>query len=198
MKIYFIRHGESEANITMAYNSRNYKIHPLTEIGKKQIESGIEIIENIKFDEYYSSPILRAIESSEIISKKIKKEYIVAEEIKEIDMGIFEGEKGKIADDAYRKMLNEWILNRCYDKKIENGESFYDVEKRFEIFLGKISKESKNVLVVSHAGFIRAIFSKYAENFSLGYTFYNKINNGKIAILDLDKKEGLLWNNKEI
>ena len=71
MKIYFIRHGESEANIAKMYNSRDENIHGLTDNGREQIKRSAHEISNVKFDGFFASNLLRARESADIISEKI-------------------------------------------------------------------------------------------------------------------------------
>ena len=61
MKLFLIRHGESENNFNKLYSGQcNPK---LTELGKRQAESIRPILEKVDFDAVYSSDLVRARET---------------------------------------------------------------------------------------------------------------------------------------
>lgn len=68
MKIILVRHGESEKNV----NITNNKDSPLTARGKKQVEHLANRLKEYDISEIYSSNLVRAKQTAEIISKKIK------------------------------------------------------------------------------------------------------------------------------
>jgi len=70
MTIYLIRHGESIANKERLDQSSETI---LSEYGKEQVKNVTERLRNIKIDVIYCSTHLRAKQTAEIISKKIKK-----------------------------------------------------------------------------------------------------------------------------
>lgn len=203
MKIYFIRHGESQANISKAYNSRNNSIHSLTEKGVLQIEKCAEKLKNIKFDIFYSSELLRARESAAIIAKKVGVNFEIDSNIREIDMGIYEGKAGDYVDRTYRELLFNWIVESEKTAKISEGENCNSVIKRFDKFMLKLeekgisSNSEINMAVLSHAGFIRTVVPEITENLPKGYTYFNKIKNGEVAVVDLLKRVCLKWGEEE-
>lgn len=69
VKIFFFRHGESKANILHEFSNRGLK-HGLTEKGKTQVLSLLNDLQDVVFHKLYSSPLLRAIETAEILSNK--------------------------------------------------------------------------------------------------------------------------------
>ena len=202
MKIYFIRHGESEANIAKMYNSRDENIHGLTDNGREQIKRSAAEISEVKFDGFFASSLLRARESADIISERIKMEYEVYHDIREIDMGFIEGTSGFSADRAYREVLCKWLSEGDVDARVEGGESCKEIRERFQTFIKKIKEKHgdklETIVVVSHAGFIRSVVPAITENLPQGYTFKNKITNGGIAVVDLDEKICLKWNGMKV
>lgn len=202
MKIYFIRHGESEANIAKMYNSRVDSIHGLTANGREQIKRSAYEISEVEFDGFFSSNLLRARESANIISKRINKDYEIYNDIREIDMGIIEGTGGFSADKAYRDVLCRWLMEGDIEARVEGGESCAEIRERFHIFYNKIKEKYgdslKNIVVVSHAGFIRSVVPSICSNIPHGYTFKNKIANGGIAVVDMDSKLCLKWNGLKV
>jgi broad specificity phosphatase PhoE len=67
--IYFMRHGESQANADSVFAGPSYKA-PLTELGKSQAQlEGARIkSQGITFDRIIASPIERAKETAELLA----------------------------------------------------------------------------------------------------------------------------------
>ena len=70
--IYFVRHGESEANQRGIFAGQK-EDSVLTEKGKEQARATAQEIENenLKIDKIVSSPLKRTKETAEIIAKEI-------------------------------------------------------------------------------------------------------------------------------
>lgn len=71
-KLYFIRHGESKANLANVSGGRTNS--PLTEKGIKQAEAAGKSINgsSVQFDLIVSSPMIRAYDTAKAISKHTK------------------------------------------------------------------------------------------------------------------------------
>ena len=83
MKVYFVRHGESEYNAKSLFQDGKVL---LSEKGKQQAQVLAERFLNIPIDIIISSPYPRAKKTAEIINKKIKKKIIFSELIGERKM----------------------------------------------------------------------------------------------------------------
>ena len=83
MTIFVLRHGETYANVDKRYSG--FSESKLTEKGKLQIENIKEILLTRKFDKVYCSPSSRTRETAEILGV----EYIIDENLREINFGIF-------------------------------------------------------------------------------------------------------------
>lgn len=68
--VIFVRHAESVTNATGILSSGTDG-YPLTEVGRKQANSIGSVLSQIKVDKIFSSPIQRARETAEIISKHL-------------------------------------------------------------------------------------------------------------------------------
>ena len=146
-----LRHGESEKNIKHVSWSGD-DLYPLTEKGKKDIQKVSEEIDK-DIDVILCSPVLRARESAEIINKKLNKEIVVVEELRETKKGIWEGEdiseEAKNDLELYKKLKGD----ERYFYKRGGGESFEDIEKRVAKFIDILKKyKGKKVLVITHNG----------------------------------------------
>ena len=67
MRLYFVRHGESEANTLHVISNRESPFG-LTALGKKQANILADSLKDIPVTVIFSSPILRARETADILS----------------------------------------------------------------------------------------------------------------------------------
>lgn len=70
MKIYFVRHGETEWDLKKIF--QGVKNSPLTKLGKEQARKLKIKLNSIDFTHYYSSPLGRAVETLEILTEDRK------------------------------------------------------------------------------------------------------------------------------
>jgi broad specificity phosphatase PhoE len=141
--IYFVRHGESEANVRNILNSTIKSEVPLTEKGRGQAALAGENLKGIKIDHIICSPFLRTIDTAKIISdtlgfdssKIIKSPFFV-----ERDFGIFDGHN----EDKYHAEIK---LNGFH----ESVETTAEMHKRVTEGLDWIkSLNGRNIILVSH------------------------------------------------
>ncbi|MEK6952371.1 MAG: histidine phosphatase family protein [Nanoarchaeota archaeon] len=169
LRIILLRHGKT------IYNKEKRLQGPkdsLTDEGKEQILRLQKKLDKFSFDEIISSDEKRAIESTEIISHWINKDF------KKIPL-IREKSSGDFSD----KLVNEvdWSLVKgsFLEKKIPGGESVKDVIMRASEFFKILNefKQGKTVLVVSHGTFLRVlfclIFNEDIQEYLLNYEFPN-------------------------
>lgn len=155
MKIFFARHGESQANIVHEISNRGLK-YPLTKRGREQASSLARRLQTRAVSYIYSSPVLRAIETSVIIANHLGVEYEVMEALREYDMGIMEGRADTEAWQQWQQLFDDWSKHHLWDKCVEQGETFHDVKRRFVPFIdGIIEKHQNNdtnILCIAHGG----------------------------------------------
>lgn len=142
---FLIRHGEAESNVRNIVSAELNK-YPLTEKGKRQITDALEQIKKQKIDLIFSSRVLRAKETAEIIAASLDKEIIFDDRVNEANFGVFNGKPVE----EYRDYFSSW--QERFLKTPENGENFLQVKQRTADFLYEIEKnyDSKNILIVSH------------------------------------------------
>src|SRR6266851_1245061 len=61
MKVYFVRHGESEANLLHEFSNRGFK-HGLTQQGQQQATTLAQSLKNASVTKVFSSPLMRAVQ----------------------------------------------------------------------------------------------------------------------------------------
>lgn len=190
VKIYFVRHCQSEGNKTRTFlGSIDCDI---TADGVKQLEYLNDRFKDIKIDGVYSSPLLRAKKTAlaAVYGKGLT--LITDDDFAEMHVGNDEGKpffevfkKGSVAEDVW--------LNRFHEYAPENGETIKGVYERVVRGLKKIAQnpenEGKTLLVASHGIATRCLIC---------YLLYNDIekigqvdwaNNTAVSLIVYDNGE---------
>ena len=183
MKLIFIRHGQTDWNvqgkIQGSYDSE------LNDTGIKQAVELSEVLLklNYKFSRIYTSPQKRALKTAKILSKYSNIEYIPIDDLREINMGEWEGLSWKEVEENYPTEYKEWLLNRQYTRT-PNGESYDDMLKRVLIAINQIIDEnSDNVVVISHSAIIMGL-QCYVTNTPFNDMLKFKTKNATITEID--------------
>ena len=155
MKIYFTRHGESHANVLHQISNRGL-VHPLTRKGREQAIVLADRLSGCAISRIYTSPVLRAIETSIIVADRLGLEYEVADGLREFDCGIAEGRTDQEAWQLWQAAVDNWREHRRWEWRIPGGESFCDIRDRFVPFVeglvAQYRESDANLLCVSHGG----------------------------------------------
>ena len=157
MKIIFTRHGESQANTRRQISNRGL-VHPLTRTGREQAAALADKLQERAITRVYSSPMLRAIETSVIVANRLGVEYEVTDALREFDCGSAEGRADEAAWQMWHALFDDWTVHQRWERRIEGGESFYDVRDRFVPFIDGLVSEycdtDANLLCVAHGGIL--------------------------------------------
>lgn len=204
MKIYFVRHGETQWNVKKIF--QGIKDSPLTEKGQEQARELKNKLNEIDFNYFYSSPLGRAVQTLEILTEDRKNITLgTIEDFREINMGDMEGVPREEFEKKYPVQFNNlWHNGKDYDPSEFNGENFQEVLDRVKKglkFLAENHKDSDKILVVSHGIALEAIFAsinkegvgtfserRVPENTSLTTVEYK---NGEFKILDFSNTSHL-------
>lgn len=160
MRIYIVRHGETEAN-KKGY-LQGWTDIPLNENGRIIAELTGRGLKGIRFDHCFSSPLIRAKETAEILLRESGNSVSVSfdDRIKEMNFGSFEGMN--VRDEKVIRFLKELIV----DYKFPDGESFQEVMKRTQEFLKELiaKDDDKTYLVSTHGCALRAMLNFLYED----------------------------------
>jgi broad specificity phosphatase PhoE len=178
MLIYLIRHAEKE---------RLRIDPPLTYLGQKQSQKTAEYFKDIPIDKIYSSPLKRTIQTSEIISKYLKRDFEINDLLRE------RFNWGDIKDQTHSEFLEMWKKSSlARNWQPPKGSSSNGAGERLKKFFESIDKNNiSKVIVVSHGGiiadFLRSTFedkilNEILPNFSDYYE--NLIPFSSITILE--------------
>ena len=162
MDIYLIRHGETDWN--KVKKLQGVTDVPLNAYGIELAEKTAKGLKDISFDIIYSSPLIRARRTAEIIRGDRKIEIIPTEGLLEISFGDYEGltylpETYNIPVSGFQKFFDD---PEHYDTP-PNGESLQHLRERTTAFVRGImndpAHEDKTILMASHGAAIRGILS---------------------------------------
>lgn len=189
MRLYFTRHGESEANIQHFISNRESLFH-LTERGQEQAQTLAKNLKDSSFAAIYSSPVLRARETAEILSQALGISYHVTEALREYDCGILEEKGDEESWRLHRYYYEDWTLHHNYQNKPEGGECFVDIQNRFVPFIESFKREGdENILLVAHGGLFHLMLPLVLSNIDHVFVDAHGIGHteGIIAELQGDK-----------
>lgn len=155
MRIYLVRHAK-QTSILCNDNS------PLDNIGIEQAQLLGKRLKNYNIDAMYSSDLIRAVQTAEIIQEEIGNNQlscIQREGLRETDFGVLT----MMTDDSIKEKYHDFMESRYYvkdDWAYPGGESGYEVWIRAKRVLDDIVKQNhKNVVVVTHGGTIRVLLA---------------------------------------
>lgn len=174
MKIYLARHGQTTGDVEDRYGG-DYDDH-LTDLGKAQAEVLAGKLKNEGLEIIFSSPKIRARETSERLASVLGIEVKLVEGFRERNHGVLTGMVKAEARQKYPQMIERHKDPR---NTIEGGESYESFGERVKKALAHVSGSAYSVVgVISHGGPIRFIFR---EILSLGEI---QIGDGALAVLE--------------
>ncbi len=152
--LYLLRHTQPAVEAGICYGSTDVELRG--EFRTEDLPSVLAKFKGIEVDQIYTSPLQRCRLLACEVAKVLGVEHIVEDvRLQEMDFGewelrswdeIFELDGGKEWFDDYLNRATPW------------GESFVDVERRAAESLADLDRD-RDILIVSHAGFIRGVLT---------------------------------------
>ena len=145
---YLVRHGEAENNVRYILNSAGAKKeYPLTEHGRAQVAEVAKKLATVLADALYSSPILRAKETAEIIAQATGLPIQFEDRLWEVGMGKFNERSQKELLEKYPEPQM-----RLSPDVADEMESILQVRSRLDDFLDELKEKhsGQKVILVSH------------------------------------------------
>lgn len=170
-ELLLIRHGETEWNKLGKY--QGCSDIALAEDGLIQAEKLSKHI-NGDFDYIYSSPLIRAKKTAEIIAKNTDKTPVIVDNLREINFGKWEGLTSSEIMSNYKKEYIKWKTDDKEAPLCGGDLSLKKVCIRAEDAILSIVKEHphKRTVIVAHGGIIKAGLTGL---FDWNLTMYHKV-----------------------
>lgn len=180
MRLYLIRHGQSEANLKRIHSGWS-PVH-LTEQGKIDAQNAKKVLDGIEFDRVYSSDLVRARETCEIAMPQ--KAPILTHLLREIGVGEVSGKSVAECQAIYGE---EYMTHRAeINYRSYGGESAEDQLARAKEFLKLLEEDpADTVAAFTHEGMLRTL-----RNHVVGAPLLERIpcGNGGVCVFEFDGK----------
>lgn len=160
--IYLTRHGETDWNVKKIV--QGHTNNPLNKTGIKQAKQLREKLAHVKFDAFYSSDLLRAKQTAEIVALNRKLAVQTTKALRERRYGSLEG-KESLHLNKFRDLMDKLIKKdkEKHDQiyKQEGLETDEQVAKRLLTFLREIAvgNPEKTIFMGGHGGVMRIILT---------------------------------------
>lgn len=188
--IYFVRHGETYFNLF--HRIQGACDAHLTPRGIKDAKKAGKRLSHIKFDQAYSSDLMRAVTTAKYILKANPSKLtrpILTRAFEEENFGYFEGQDinfvvhtvgGPLGFNTYNGMISKLGFNKTAEmlKKADPyhlAEDSHDMAKRFVPgikYIKEHAKDGDKILVAAHGSIIRCIVAHYS-NLDVGKNILN-------------------------
>ncbi len=186
MYIYLIRHGELnwQDNIKRCIGITDI------ELNERGIEKSYEIgriLSDKSISRVYSSNLKRCEETAKIVSDILEVPYHIEEDLREINMGIWENKTFDYIKNKYPLSYKERGED-IFRFQIKDGETFSECYKRAISVLDKLSQSDENIVLITHSAIIKSIVC-FIEKLSKDDILNIKIGYGEIITISKNKNE---------
>ena len=191
MKIYLVRHGETAWN--KEGRVQGSEDIPLNEKGIELAEITSEGMKEIPFEIIFSSPLIRARKTAEIMRRDRKVQIVTDNRLQEMSFGKYEGSRIKEAVGDKVHALHDFIQNPGR-YRARDGEEFSQVIARAHSFIEEVlipaQERWEHVMIASHGALIRC-FLRCIEERPLS-EFWGGIPQRNCAVTVIEQKNGRL------
>lgn len=175
MNIYLLRHTRVGIPPGICYGQSDV---PVADTFMSEVITIKNRLGGIQFDKIMSSPLSRcAILAEEFADAD---DIILDDRLKELNFGDWEGKSWNHIyenEDGGKNWFSDYENTPC-----PNGESYGDMLTRAKSFIDDLPKTDGNILIVTHAGIVRA-FRVLLQNWSVKKAFDRPISYGQITII---------------
>jgi probable phosphoglycerate mutase len=183
-----MRHGQADNNVNRILVGRHIESH-LTEYGKKQVLNTAKYLKEISIDKVLVSPVVRTIETADIICEYLGTSYQVDERLYEIELGKLVGMNYDEIILKYGNLFLQFYTENDAALTCYGVESFASIKQRIKNILDEITERyaDKNVLMISHLDPIKAAISILLD-LKPESLYRWHIHNASLTILKNNKK----------
>lgn len=159
MRLWLIRHGETQANVDGLYSG--HAPTPLTARGIEQAQNLHTLLDDVSFDLVLCSELERAQHTARLVLSDRQLPVHIIPELNEMFFGDWEmrHHRDLMQEDAenYSAWCNDW-----QHAIPTNGEGFQAFSQRVERFIARLSEYQhyQNILIVSHQGVLSLLIAR--------------------------------------
>lgn len=173
MKLYLVRHTRVDVPSGICYGQTDV---PLADSFETEMESIRSRLSGIQFGHIFCSPLSRCVK----LGISLEYPLLLDDRLKELNFGEWEGQTWDKIFESERggKWFTDYLNEAC-----PNGESYRDILQRVESFIADLPKTDANILVITHAGVIRA-FRVLLKNWPVKRAFDKPVAYGQVTIIE--------------
>ena len=159
--LYIMRHGRTDWNVRHKLQGRTDI--PLNEEGRRMAEKAGEEYRDVPLDICYSSPLVRARETAEIVLSGRNIPILTDDRLREMSFGSYEGTENSfsIPDCPVNVIFRK---PEAYTESVGGAETFDELFARTGEFLREVidplMEQGRNVLIVGHGAMNLSIISQ--------------------------------------
>ena len=156
MRLLLVRHGETALNAERRFQGQVDP--PLNERGRRQAAAAADLLADCTLDGIYSSDLLRARETAEIIGRHQRHAIITSPLLRELSFGTWEGLTYREIVQLDRDHVERWTRDRA-NVAPPGGETVGQLHARLAQFLVEVRSRhaSQTLLLVAHGGVIQLL-----------------------------------------
>jgi len=152
-ELLLVRHGETDWN-----RDRRFQGHadqPLNDAGREQARALADELEGERIDFVYTSDLVRAHETAQIVAARLGAEVVARSELREVDVGEWEGLTWPEIEEHHPEGARAW---HEHGHGWTSGETYDQLGERIIAALQRIAADhpAQRVLIVGHGGTVRA------------------------------------------
>ncbi|MBU6321664.1 MAG: histidine phosphatase family protein [Patescibacteria group bacterium] len=189
-RVYFVRHGETEAN---ARRIRQAEAGPLSALGRAEVAAAAAHLARFPIQAMVASPFERARETAAILNETLRVPLTFSPLLAERRNPSVV--VGRSEDDPAVKQIMD-AIDRVYhddDYRYADEENFLDLKDRAKKLLALLAAESpRHVVAVTHGIFLKMVIGYLIdrENLHAGeyakLSFFNAADNAGITIVEYE------------
>lgn len=179
MELCLLRHGQTDWNLTGRWQGQAPYAPGLNDLGYAQAYAIRDQLKDMRFSAIYSSDLLRARQTAELIAEPLGLTVILEPRLREMNLGAWEGMLSSEIEAQYPLGLAERIRDP-FHARAPQGESPMEVAERVILAVDEIAEKHArdSVLIVSH-GVSLAIIICHAQGIPLNKVFEHIPENAK-------------------
>jgi len=207
MKLYMIRHGETNWNKARKVQGRSDI--PLNDYGRYLAEETAKGLQDVRLDVAYTSPLIRAKETAEIMLRGREIPLIEDKRLEELGFGSYEGMHcGRDYDSPEAQAFDKFFTDPA-NYKPSGGESLEDLLFRTADFLQEIYElydgQDKTILITTHGAALNAMLNSIRGIDDVARFWSGRVHpNCAVTIIDVENKvpeilqEGIVYYQEEV
>ena len=198
MRLFLVRHGLSSFNKKGLIQGRIDESY-LTDEGYEQAKLTGSILNEIKFDQIYSSPLKRAAETAREIEKCFNENFNIYydKNLLEVDLHKWSGLTSKDIKSKYKESYLIWKNDpEKLELKNKDNITYKPIQDLFEqarLFIKNLQEEHKsnnnqNILIIAHNAILRCLILYLLNKPNQGFRKI-RLDNASISIINISTSQ---------